>query len=294
MPSSRPSIAVLGLGRMGRPMAARLLAAGYPVTVWNRTASRADDLRGARARVAATPADAARDADVVITMPADPAAVERVLFGDGGALAAMREGATLIDCSTVGPEDSRATAANCARHGVRFVDAPVLGSVPAAEQGTLTVLAGGDASVVGEMEPILKVLGQRVIRAGGTGMGSALKLVMNLLVGGLTELMAESFVLADGAGLSKEVVRETLMTSVLHSPFVGYKAPQLLDRQFSPLFTTALMLKDLDLALHLAGDLGLRLPATRTIRDVYDHSAQHGRADQDFSAVIDQVAGARS
>jgi 3-hydroxyisobutyrate dehydrogenase-like beta-hydroxyacid dehydrogenase len=287
--TDRIGVAFLGLGRMGRPMAARLLDAGYPLAVWNRTAERGADLARRGARLAATPAAAARGARVVITMLADPGAVEGVLAADDGVLAALDTGATVVDCSTVGPEHSRAFAALCADVGARFVDAPVMGSTAAAEQGTLTVLAGGDPAVVDAVEPVLRVLGRQVVRAGPTGSASALKLAMNLLVGGLTELLAEAFVLAEHAGVPKDVVRQTLAASVLASPFIGYKAPQLLDRQFSPLFTTELMLKDLNLVLDLARQTGAWLPATTVMRDQYARAAADGRGDRDFAAVIETV-----
>ena len=282
-------LAFLGLGRMGHAMAGRLLAAGYPVTVWNRTAARGRDLVERGAKQAVTPREAVHGAAVAIVMLADPPAVDQALLGEDGVLAALSRGATIIDCSTVGPADSRRLAAQCALRGVGFVDAPVLGSVPAAEQGTLTVLAGGDAATVDAVAPILETIGKEVVRAGPTGQGSALKLVMNLLVGGLTELLAESFVLAERAGLEKDTIRRTLAGSVLNSAFVGYKGPQLLDRQFAPLFTTRLMLKDLDLVLRLAGEVGTSLPATRTVRDLYARAAKAGRADQDFSAIITEL-----
>jgi 3-hydroxyisobutyrate dehydrogenase len=289
-----PPVAFLGLGRMGHPMAARLLDAGYPLAVWNRTAERGRDLAGRGARLARTPADAARGARVVVTMLADPAAVTATLLGRNGALAALAEGSVVVDCSTVGPDDSRRFAAECARRGAGFVDAPVLGSTPAAEQGTLTVLAGGEPSLVAEVEPVLRVFGQRVVRVGETGHASTLKLCMNLLVGGLTELLAESILLAERAGLAREVVREALFSSVLNSPFLRYKAPQLLDRQFAPLFTTKLLLKDLDLVLALARDESLELPATRSIRDTYADTAAAGRGEEDFSAVIEHLAASAS
>jgi len=277
---------------MGHAMAGRLLDAGYPLAVWNRTAERGRDLADRGARLAAMPADAARGSRVAILMLADPPAVRAVLLGRDGALGALDAGATVVDMSTVGPADSRDFAAACAERGVRFVDAPVLGSMPAAEQGTLTVLAAGDAAAIDEVEPILRTLGSAVVRAGTTGQGSTLKLCMNLLVGGLTELLAESIIVAERAGLSRDVMRETLMTSVLSSPFLGYKAPQLLERRFSPLFTTKLLLKDLDLALALARAEDIALPGTAAIRDTYARAADAGYADQDFSAVIELVARA--
>jgi len=279
---------------MGQPMAARLLDAGYPLAVWNRTAERARDLAARGARLAPTPADAARGARVAILMLADPAAVRAVLLGTNGVLAALDEGAIVVDMSTVGPADSRAFDAACAERGVRFVNAPVLGSRPAAEQGKLTVLAAGDAAAIDEVEPILRTLGSTVVRVGEVGQGSTLKLCMNLLVGGLTELLAEAIVLAERAGLAPDVMRETLMASVLSSPFLAYKAPQLLERQFSPLFTTKLLLKDLDLALAVARDEGVPLPGTAAIREVYAQAAGAGYADQDFAAVIEPVARGRT
>jgi 3-hydroxyisobutyrate dehydrogenase len=284
--SPLPRVAVLGLGRMGHPMAARLLAAGAPLTVWNRSAGRGDDLVAQGARRARTPSDAVYDAEVVLTMLADPAALQQVLAAPDGVLKTLRRSALVIDCSTVGPATARATAAHCASRGAAYVDAPVLGSVPAAEQGTLTILVGGAPADVERARVVLAHLGGNVVHTGETGSASALKLVMNLLIAGQTELMAEAFLLAERAGLSRETVRDALAGSVLASPFVGYKAPQLLERQFTPLFTTALLLKDLDLVLDLARTHDLSLPGVRAVRDAYGASAAAGRADDDFSAVI--------
>src|SRR5258705_4433259 len=141
--SSLPRIAVLGLGRMVHPMAARLLAAAAPVTIWNRSPERGTDLVAQGARLAKTPADAAYDAEIVLTMLADPPALEKVLAAPDGVFKTLRRSALLIDCSTIGPAVARATAEQCAARGAAYVDAPVLGSVPAAEQGTLTILVGG-------------------------------------------------------------------------------------------------------------------------------------------------------
>ena len=284
--SPLPRVAVLGLGRMGHPMAARLLAAGAPLTVWNRTAGRGDDLVARGARRARTPADAAYDAEVVLTMVSDPAALEQVLAAPDGVLKTLRRSTLVIDCSTVGPAAARACAAQCASRGAVYVDAPVLGSVPAAEQGSLTVLVGGAPADVDRARGILAHLGGTVVHTGDTGSASALKLVMNLLIAGQTELMAEAFLLAERAGLPREVVSDALANSVLASAFVGYKAPQLLERRFSPLFTTALLIKDLDLALDLARTHELSLPGVRAVRDAYATAAAAGRSEDDFSAVI--------
>lgn len=267
-------------------MAARLLQAGVPLTVWNRTEARTNELVANGARRAATPAEAVRDADVAVTMLADPAAVHDVLLGEHGALGAMRRDTLLIDSSTVGPALARSIAEQARARGVRYVDAPVLGSVPAAGQGTLTVLAGGSDEDVERAKRVLSHFGKSIVHTGEVGSASTLKLVMNLLVGGQTELMAEAFLLGERAGLSKQTISEALGGSVLDSPFVRYKAPQLLDRKFTPLFTTALLLKDVDLALDLARAHDLALPGTRAVRDAYAASASAGRREDDFSAVI--------
>ena len=207
------SLAFLGLGSMGRPMAARLLDAGFPLAVWNRTATRADSLAARGARRADSPATAASGADIIVMMLADPSAVERVLLGADGVLRGASRGSTVLDCSTIGPEDARAAAQSCARAGVSYIDAPVLGSLRQAESGELVALVGGGDREMQSLEPVLRVIAKRIVRAGGTGQGSALKLVMNLLVGGLTELLAESITLAEHAGLDAAVVRDTLAPS---------------------------------------------------------------------------------
>src|SRR3954465_3979066 len=288
-----PRVALLGLGRMGHPMAARLLAAGAPVTVWNRTPARGTDLVAQGARGARTPPDAVYDAEIVVTMLADPAAIEQVFAAPDGVLKTLRRSALVIDCSTVGPAVARITAEQCAARGAAYVDAPVLGSVPAAEQGTLTILVGGAPADAERARGILTHLGKTIVHTGDVGSASALKLVMNLLIAGQTELMAEAFLLAERAGLSRQIMMDALAGSVLNSPFVGYKAPQLLERQFTPLFTTGLLLKDLDLALEVARTYDLALPGVRAARHAYGESAVAGRREDDFSAVIASLELAR-
>ena len=270
-------------------MAARLLAAGAPLTIWNRDAQRGADLVTRGARRARTPSDAAYEAEVVILMLADPPAVEAVLGAPDGVLKTLRRGALLIDCSTIGPAMARESAARCVDRGAAYVDAPVLGSVPAAEQGSLTIFAGGADADVERAREVLAHLGTTIMPTGDVGSASALKLVMNLLVAGQTELMAEAFLLAARERLPASLVRDALAGSVLASPFVAYKAPQLMDRQFTPLFTTTLLLKDLDLALEVARTHALALPGLRAMRDAYGASRAAGRGEEDFSAVIESL-----
>ena len=203
----------------------------------------------------------------------------------------MRAGTIVVDCSTIAPADSRTFADRCRASGVRYVESPVLGSLGQAESGTLVAIAAGDPAAVEAVEPLLRLIAKQVVRVGEPGRGSALKLTMNLLVGGITELLAESLEFAERVGLARDAVRETLMSSVLSSPFVGYKAPQLFERTYTPpLFSLKLMKKDLDLVLSTAGEHGLSLPATRAIREQYESAAERGFGDQDFAAVRETLA----
>ena len=284
-------IAFLGLGRMGTPMAQRLLDAGHSLAVWSRTRAHAEALVARGARVADSPADAARDAKMVVLMLADPRAVESVLGGPHGVTSAPLGDALVIDCSTVGPGHARRFAELVRHAGGRFIDAPVLGSTPAATAGTLTVLASGEGAALDTAEPILARFG-RVVRAGEVGQGNALKLVMNLLVGGLTEVLAEALVLGERSGLSATLVRETIFASVLKSPFLEYKAPQLFEKRYAPLFGASLMLKDMDLILAQARGVGASLPAAAVMRELYGETVAESAAqgeERDFAAVIEAV-----
>lgn len=282
-------IAWLGLGAMGRPMAARLAGAGYRLTVWNRTASRAEELIAAGARRAATPREAVTGARVSFLMLSDATAIGAVLGGDDGVLRGAAPGTVVVNTSTIGPSQARGFAAQCASAGLRYVDAPVLGSIGQATSGTLVALVAGDAAAIADVSSVLLTVARQLVRAGDVGQGSALKLVMNLLVGGITELLAESVTLAERSGLSRDVFRETLMGSVLASPFVGYKGPQLLERDYAPLFALHLMVKDLDLVLAAAQDLRLRLSATSAVRDVFARAVQAGLGEKDMAAVREVV-----
>jgi len=252
-------VAVLGLGHMGTPMARRLVDAGHPVTVWNRTAGRADAVVGAT--VADTPAAAVDGAGVVITMLTDGAAVESVLFGESGAAAALADGSTLVEMSTIGPA---ALAAITRRlpPGVAIVDAPVTGSTGAAAAGTLTILAGGPDEAVTRVEPVLAALGT-VRRCGGPGSGAALKLVLNTaLVTALTSLV-DVLAVADALGVARASALEALASGPLGVAVQRATAG-------AGHFAIRLAAKDLDLALAggvaSAGELPLAEAAGTRLR----------------------------
>jgi 3-hydroxyisobutyrate dehydrogenase-like beta-hydroxyacid dehydrogenase len=257
-------IAFLGLGAMGTPMARRVLDAGYPLTVWNRSPHRAAALVAKGAEAAETPADAVRDADVVITMLADPAAVREVV----AALApALRPGQTLIESSTIGPDALREVAV-LLPDGVTLVDSPVMGSVDKAEAGGLSLLVGGDADPV---MPLLELFGT-VTRTGGTGTGAALKIVLiSAVVAGVT-MIGEAMTLADAFGLPEDLVK----SSMAASPVAGIAA-----RAFSQdtLYQVHLAAKDVALATASAD-----LPLYRTVHDLL--TAYPSAADEDLSHIV--------
>ncbi|HTL95150.1 MAG TPA: NAD(P)-dependent oxidoreductase [Gemmatimonadaceae bacterium] len=286
-------VAFLGLGAMGKPMASRLVDSGYLLTAWNRTPGRADELIKRGARVADNPRDAAAGSRVIVLMVSDPAAVSAVLGGDRGVLAGAREGSTVVNMSTIGPADSLRFANQCGAAGVRYVESPVMGSIGQATAGTLVAIVSGDTTAVADVSGMVLVMARQIIRAGDIGQASTLKLVMNLLVGGTIELLAESIAAAHRSGLPLELFRETLLSSVLASPFVGYKSPLLFERRYDPQFSTRLMLKDLDLMLASAAEHGLELPATAIIREQFARAVAAGLGDDDAASVREVMEGDR-
>jgi 3-hydroxyisobutyrate dehydrogenase-like beta-hydroxyacid dehydrogenase len=272
-------------------MAGRLVDNGYLVTAWNRTRGRADDLIKRGARVADSPRDAAAGSRVIVLMVSDPAAVSDVLGGGRGVLAGARAGSTVVNMSTIGPTDSLRFAEQCEKAGVRYVEAPVMGSIGQAASGTLVAIVSGDTTAVADVSGMLLVMTKQIIPAGAIGQASTLKLVMNLLVGGTIELLAESIAAAQRSGLPLELFRETLLSSVLASPFVGYKSPLLFERRYDAQFSTRLMLKDLDLVLASAAEHGLALPATAIIREQFARAVAAGLGDDDAASVREVMDG---
>jgi 3-hydroxyisobutyrate dehydrogenase-like beta-hydroxyacid dehydrogenase len=289
--SSKAKIGVIGLGLMGRPMAMNLLKAGHPLTVWNRTASRADELVAAGATLAKSPRDTAAAADVLITMVSDPPALEGVLWGtdgdkSGGALGALKSGSTYIDSSTVSPALARKIAAACAERGIKFLDAPVTGGDWGAKKGELVFMVGGDAEALKAAEPILGVMGKRWFHLGPNGAGQTIKLAMNLILALQVDALAEALALVTRAGLKGESLVEVMQSSMARSGVLDVKAPNLLKGEYVPSFPLRLMHKDLSLALDLANQIGVALPATAAARETYNYVKGAAKEDLDYSAVM--------
>jgi 3-hydroxyisobutyrate dehydrogenase-like beta-hydroxyacid dehydrogenase len=287
---SKAKIGLIGLGLMGRPMGMNLLKAGHPLTVWNRTASRADELVAAGATLAKSPKEAAAAADVLLTMVSDPPALESVLWGadgkDSGALAALKSGSTYIDSSTVSPNMARKIAAACAERGVRFLDAPVTGGDWGAKKGELVFMIGGDAETLKAVEPIIAVMGKKWFHLGPNGAGQTIKLAMNLILALQVDALAEALALVTRAGLKGESLVEVMQSSMARSGVLDVKAPNLLKGEYPPSFPLRLMHKDLSLALELANQIGVALPATAAARETYSYVKGAAKEDLDYSAVM--------
>jgi 3-hydroxyisobutyrate dehydrogenase/2-hydroxy-3-oxopropionate reductase len=275
-------IAFLGLGIMGRPMAANLVRAGHQVTVWNRTPGK--EVPGAAA--AASPAEAARGAEVVWMSVSDTQAVENLLFGQQGVEESLAAGMIVVDSSTVSPSATRKFAERVRARGAQYVDAPVTGSKIAAEGGTLLFIVGGDEATVETLKPLFAAMGKQFFRVGETGKGQAAKLAMNLQIALIYEGFAESLTLAAKLGVGPEALLPLVQASMVRSGVVDYKAPFVLKRDFTPNFPLRLMHKDIRLMLEAAKEVRVKLPALETVEEIYEMATEDGHADLDYAATL--------
>ena len=281
-------VAFCGLGRMGVPMAARLVDAGHDLTVWNRTPERAAPLVERGAHQAGSPAAAASGADVVFTMLADPSALEQVVLGPDGLAEGLAPGGALVDMSTVGPGAVRSLAGRLP-DGVDMLDAPVLGSVPQATEGTLKIFVGGDEGVVERCRPLLEAMGTPR-RLGPLGSGAAMKLVANSTLGALMCGLGEALALADALGLDEAAVLDILVESPIGATAKS-KRPLIESGQYRPNFGLGLAAKDLGLVTAAAEQAGLELRLAPGARAWFEEAAAAGLGDLDYSAVIARMRG---
>ena len=275
-------VAFLGLGIMGRPMAANLVKAGHEVSVWSRTPGK--QVEGAR--TAASPAEAATGAEVVWMCVSDTKAVEDVLFGKAGAEFSLAAGMTVVDSSTISPTATRKFAERVKVHGANYVDAPMTGSKVGAENGTLIFIVGGDEAVIDDLKPLFSAMGKQFFRMGETGKGQAAKLAMNLQIALIYEGFAESLTLAAKLGVDAATLMPLIQASMVKSGVVEYKAPFVLQRDFSPNFPLRLMHKDIRLMLEAAKEARVKLPALETVAEVYEMATEDGHQDLDYAATI--------
>jgi len=281
----KPAVGLIGLGLMGKPMGANLLKAGFPLTVWNRTRAKTEDLARQGAKVAGSPREAAASSDVLLTIVSDPPALEEILWGASGALEGLRRGSIHIDSSTVAPALARRIAKACAERGVEFLDAPVTGGTWGAEKGELVFMVGGSAETLKHVEPVLGAMGKRWFHLGPHGAGQTVKLAMNMILALQVDALAEALALVTGAGVAPERLVEVMQSSMARSPLLDIKAPMILARNYAPSFPLRLMHKDLGLALDLANQLGVPLPATAAAREIYNAVKGSAKEDLDYAAV---------
>ncbi len=281
-----PSIGFIGLGIMGQPMALNLAKTGHPITVFNRTPAKTESLKSAGAKVAATPAEAAAEADFVISIVSDTAAMEEVVLGKGGVLETVRSGAIVIDSSTISPVASRKFACKVAGKGASWLDAPVTGSKHLAEKGELTYMVGGDREAFDRALPVLQVMGKKHIYCGSHGLGLTAKLSQNVIQSTMIEIFCEGFVLAAKAGLKPHILMEVIQGSMARASLTDFKAPFIFRGDFTPYFPLKLMHKDITLALESAYAQNVPMPAAAAVKEVYGAAKAQGKGDQDYAAVV--------
>ena len=280
-PTVKPTIAFLGIGLMGKPMATRLLQAGYPVTLWNRTRSKADELAPLGAKVEEQVADAVRNADIVITMLEAGPIVAQVI---AAALQGLRPGALLIDMSSTRQSEAQDAHATLAKNGARFIDAPVSGGVVGAQAGSLAIMAGGNADDFVEAEAVLAVMGRPTL-VGPAGCGQIAKLCNQLIVGGTLNVVAEALLLAQAGGADPTAVRAAIRGGFAESRILEVHGQRMLERNFMPGGQVKSQFKDLENVLIAAANAGLRLPVTELVTENYQSVLQQSpQADQ--SAVL--------
>lgn len=290
------SIGFVGLGIMGQPMALNLIKAGYNVAVYNRTRSKAEPLERAGARVASTPAEAAQNADFVLSIVSDSAASEEVIAGKVGVLQTICPGAILIDSTTISPVVSRRLACETAGKKASFLDAPVTGSKHGAEKGELTFMIGGDREAFERAMPVLKVLGKKHIYCGEHGTGLSAKLAQNAIQSTMVEIFCEGFVFATKSGVRPEVMLEIIQNSMARATLTDFKAPFILKGDFTPYFPLKWMHKDVTLAMEAAFAKDVPMPVTAAVKEVYGSARAQGKGDLDYAAVItflEELAGVK-
>ena len=275
-------VAFLGLGIMGRPMAANLVKAGHEVSVWNRTPGK--QVEGANP--ASTPAEAARGAEVVWMCVSDTKAVENVLFGPDGVEQSLAEGAIVADSSTISPSATRRFAERLRAKGVEYVDAPMTGSKVGAEGGTLIFIVGGEESTIARLGPLFSAMGKQFFRMGKTSKGQAAKLVMNLQIALIYEGFAEALTLAAKLGVDATTLIPLVQASMVRSGVVDYKAPFILKRDFSANFPLRLMHKDLRLTLDAAKEVRVKLPGLEMVEEIYEMATEDGHENLDYAATL--------
>jgi 2-hydroxy-3-oxopropionate reductase len=286
MASGETTIGFLGLGVMGAPMARNLLAAGHEVLAWTRSAEPLAELVEAGARSAEGPAAVAAEADIVISIVSDDAALREVLAGPEGAIAAARPGSLVIDMSTVSPALARELAATADARGIGFLDAPVSGGDVGAQQGTLSIMVGGSASDVERARPIFEVLGSRVTHVGDAGAGQVAKACNQVLVAVIFGGLAEALVLGSKLGVDPAAILDAVGGGMAANRIMEVRRDNFLQHDFAPGFKVDLHHKDLEIALGASGEVDAPLPLTAEVQQMFRQLRAAGHGGEDDSALL--------
>ncbi|MCM3039014.1 NAD(P)-dependent oxidoreductase [Paenibacillus motobuensis] len=279
-------IGFIGLGTMGAPMAANLLKAGYEVTVYNRTASKCAPLVNQGAKQAASPKEAAASNDIVITMVSNDQSIEAVYDGSEGVLSGLKSGAIVIDCSTISPALVKQIAAKVQEREGSFLDAPVTGSSPAAIDGTLVFMIGGNADTLEKSRDLFEVMGKKILYMGPNGSGAVAKIAHNTIVGINNLALAEGFAIAAKSGLPVDSFLELVQLGSAGSKAAELKGRKIIEHDFTNQFSLALMLKDLKLASSLTDNSGIPAPMLNLAKSLFQAGQTEGYGDEDLSSVV--------
>jgi 3-hydroxyisobutyrate dehydrogenase/glyoxylate/succinic semialdehyde reductase len=283
-------IGFIGLGIMGSRMAADLQKNGHALVLFNRTPAKAKSLVGPCGTLANSPATLAQQVDILFTMLANPAAVQESALDDNGFLDHLPANAIWVDCSSVNPSFSKRMAAEAARRNVRFVDAPVTGSAGPAAEAKLVFWVGADPTDLETIRPLLLCMGNRIVHVGGQGMGTSMKMVVNVLLGNAMAAFAEGIALGEGLGISRGVLFDSLLGTPAVAPFLASKREKIESGDYKAEFPLRWQQKDLHLAAVSAFDSGVAMPVTNATKELYRLAMMKGRALEDFSAIYEYLA----
>jgi 3-hydroxyisobutyrate dehydrogenase len=279
-------VGFVGLGIMGQGMAHNLLKAGFPLTVWNRTASKMEPLLTAGARAGRDPADVAARSDIVVVCVSDTPDVEAVILGEQGLIQGAKAGSLVIDCSTISPLATRTLAAALAEKGVSMLDAPVSGGSEGAAKGMLSIMVGGEAADFERAQPVFQAIGKKITHVGPIGAGQTVKLVNQILVVGNCLAMCEALLFAQAGGVDLAKTLEAVSAGAAGSWMLSNRGPQILQRDWRPGFTIDLQQKDIRLVLAAADALGVPLPGTALIFQLYRTLQSRGLGSEGNHALV--------
>ncbi|RKN83311.1 NAD(P)-dependent oxidoreductase [Ulvibacterium marinum] len=283
------NIGFIGLGIMGSRMARNLQKAGYGLTLFNRTKSKAKDLLAQGAKWANSPKEVVLDNNIIITMLSTPEAIREVALGKNGFLKTMSKENVWVNCSTVNPSFAKEMAGEAKEKGIAYVDAPVAGTKEPAEKGELVFLVGGDTEVMAKLKPLIRIMGKKIIPLGNIGQGSHMKMLINLLLAQSMLAFGEAMALGKETGLTEETLFNVLLNVPVTAPFLKAVRPKLENGDYEPNFPLQWMQKDLHLASLTAYELNVAMPSLNIAKEIFAQAKQNGYGAKDFSSIYDYL-----